>query len=193
MSVESGITLIDGLKMTLLIATLALPMAVIAGSILLFGINSKIKWVSIPLNVIVELIYGIPLIAILVAVYYGFPIFTNNVTSIIILSFAGMADFALFGRGLIRQRRLELNFSLFIRVIIIEIIEIWSRLIKYTAILSIIGVAELFRTAKVLASSSGDMLIYFEPIAIYVLIHMLCRGIGFILTENLLSPHNDLS
>lgn len=179
---EMNLELVHGLGVALKIASAALALSVLPGTLLYFALKSNIVALQVLAKGFTEIIEGIPLIVQLFVVYYIIgggllPIFrlTSSAVAIIVLSLIGMSKIAKNANTLSKIINIDLTSSSHIKILLVIIVREWGRLVNYTSLLSIIGLNELTRSAKLISNASYDFSAYIYIIMIYLGIHFLIK------------------
>jgi polar amino acid transport system permease protein len=188
--------ILKGLIVTLLISLISLGISAIPGYLIYLGKQSKINIIDCLCTAYIEVFEGIPIIVQLFFVYYALPlilprfVFSPYTASIIVLTLNAIANIA--GFSISQAENLESrkcsNFS--IKIAVLSAILVLRRLIKYTSLLSILGLTELFRSANTIMTSTSNTYIIFIAIGIYlalsIVIKIVYKGVkGLFFNEGL--------
>jgi His/Glu/Gln/Arg/opine family amino acid ABC transporter permease subunit len=151
---------LHGLAVTLFISVITLLIAVIPGTLLFWGEKSKSKVLFSLATAYIEIFEGIPLLVQLFFFYYALPVINRNfsfsamTTAIFILTVNAAAHIASLANTESKIIRNPLEFAGYIKVVLLSSILEFGRIIKYTALLSTLGMTELLRSTFSIMNSS---------------------------------------
>jgi len=176
--------LLSGIKATLLVTVAALAVGLIIGLVVALGRMSRRRWVYAPATVYIEVFRNTPALVQLIWVYYCLPILTGinmnaPVSCTLALAVNGAAYIAEIIRGGIQgvdrgqveaARTLGMSYAQTMRKIVLP--QAFRRMIppfvnesvsvlKFSSLVSVLGVADLTYQAQVLSTTT------FRPIEIF--------------------------
>ncbi|PKM94883.1 MAG: hypothetical protein CVU84_08130 [Firmicutes bacterium HGW-Firmicutes-1] len=182
-----------GLKVSIGIAFISLLIGLIPGALLFWGKTCKISIMNALATGIIELIKGVPILLLLSFFYFGgYNLnMSGNLSAIVVasvvLALIAMSEIASKGHVLAQILNIELNFRNSVKILFVTIVRESGRLINYTSLLSIIGINELLRTAKVISTSEHNSQVFIWAIGIYLCIHIIIKVIYSGLVKGLFS------
>lgn len=165
-----------GILITLLISFISLSISVIPGYLAYMGKKSKVRILNLICTAYIELFEGIPIIVQLFFVFYALPLiapiltFSSYATAIIVLTLNAIANMAGFVKSQVEDVKGQESSNINIKFAILSALLVLRRIIKYTSLLSILGLTELFRSANTIMSSTSNIYIIFIAIGIYLLL-----------------------
>ena len=193
--------LLSGIQMTLLVTVAALTGSLVLGLIVALGRMSKRRWIQIPAATYIEVFRNTPVLILLMWVYYCLPILTGldmsaAPSATLALGMNGAAYVAEIIRGGIQSidkgqieaaRTIGLSYGQTMRKIVLP--QAFRRMIppfvnesvsilKYSSLVSVLGVADLTYQAQVLSTTT------FRPIEIFTFIAVvyfgLCTALSYV-------------
>jgi len=193
--------LLSGIQMTLLVTVAALTGSLVLGLIVALGRMSKRRWIQIPAATYIEVFRNTPVLILLMWVYYCLPILTGldmsaAPSATLALGMNGAAYVAEIIRGGIQSidkgqieaaRTIGLSYGHTMRKIVLP--QAFRRMIppfvnesvsilKYSSLVSVLGVADLTYQAQVLSTTT------FRPIEIFTFIAVvyfgLCTALSYV-------------
>jgi polar amino acid transport system permease protein len=185
--------LLSGLGYTVLYTLITVTLGLIIGSILALARLSSSRWLSWPAGAALEVLRGVPLLVLLIWMYYAFPLLsgisiTAPVACVVALSLYGAAYYGEIVRGGIVSidvgqmdagRSLGMTYAERMRRIILP--QAFRRMVpplmnqsiimlKNTSLASVITVAELTYQAQTLSSQSYRSLEVYTAVAVLYLL-----------------------
>lgn len=172
--------IMSGLGSTLLISIISLAIGGILGSFLFVGRKSRIGVIRILCTGYIELFEGIPVLAQLFFVYYVMPLMCSiniqpETAAVVVLALNAIAGIASISKSFTDIRGYCFEASYILKVITLSLIKVFGKLIKYTTLLSIIGMEELLRTSTYIMSLDGKYIFIIVSIAIYLVLHIILK------------------
>ncbi len=203
MSLDSAdsILMLRGLGLTALLTLLGTLVALVLAVPLAIGLRSGKLWVSVPVRFYVEVMRGSPLILLLFLLYYGGPQIGLHLSALV----AGLAGLGLFGAGAFAEilragldavpkgdveaaRMLGIGrVQIFVRIQVPQatrtvIPPIFGQsiiLVKESAVLSVITIAELTKAANELATLTFSVQPFLVAALLYWALVELVAQMGF--------------
>ena len=193
--------LLSGVVLTLYVTAAALAIGVVAGLIVGIARVSRRKWLNRPALGYVEVFRNTPALVQLIWVYYCLPLFTGvnlsaTVSCIVALALNGSAYLAEIFRGGIQgvdrgqveaARALGISYAKTMRKIVLPqafrrmippMVNETVALLKFSSLVSILGVADLTYQAQVLSTTTFRPLEIFTGIA--VVYFALCTSLSYV-------------
>ena len=193
--------LLSGIELTLLVTAAALSSGLVLGLVIALGRMSKRRWIQVPAIAYIELFRNTPALIQLMWVYYCLPILTGlemsaATSATLALAVNGAAYMAEIIRGGIQgvdrgqveaARTLGMSYAQTMRKIVLP--QAFRRMIppfvnesvsilKFSSLVSVLGVADLTYQATVLSTTS------FRPIEIFTFIALvylvLCSTLAYL-------------
>src|SRR5438105_4662332 len=193
--------LLSGIELTLLVTAAALSSGLVLGLVIALGRMSKRRWIQVPAIAYIELFRNTPALIQLMWVYYCLPILTGlemsaATSATLALAVNGAAYMAEIIRGGIQgvdrgqveaARTLGMSYAQTMRKIVLP--QAFRRMIppfvnesvsilKFSSLVSVLGVADLTYQATVLSTT------IFRPIAIFTFIALvylvLCSTLAYL-------------
>jgi len=192
--------LLEGLKITMVIALFSMFFALILGIVLGVARMSKFWFFRIPARVYISFMRGTPLLVFIFILYYGIPVLGIEFKSAIIAGIVGISlNFAAYNAEVVRSAimsvprgqweaaaSLQMNYIQTLRKIIIPqatrialppTFNIFMDVVKGTSLASVITVQELLYSSRLVAGRTYDsMTMYITAALIYWAV---CIVIGY--------------
>lgn len=192
--------LIEGLKITMIIALFSMFFALILGVLIGIMSMSKSLFLRIPAKIYISFMRGTPLLVFLFILYYGIPVLGVEFKSPIVAAIVGMSlNFAAYNAEVIRSAimsvprgqweasaSLQMGYIQTLRRIVIPqatrialppTFNIFMDIIKGTSLASIITVHELLYSSRLVAGRTFDsMTMYITAALIYWIV---CIILGY--------------
>ncbi len=172
--------IMKGLGTTLWISLVSLFIGGILGSVLFLGRKSDKKLIRFVCIGYIELFEGIPLIAQLFFFYFVLPtisilVLDGITTAIILLSLNAVANIASISKSFTDLSGYKLEVFYIAKVIFLSMVKEFGVLIKYSSLLSIIGVVDLFKSVNQLMNAKADITYFFIAVAIYLVLSIITK------------------
>ncbi len=172
--------IMKGLGTTLWISLVSLFIGGILGSVLFLGRKSDKKLIRFVCIGYIELFEGIPLIAQLFFFYFVLPtisilVLDGITTAIILLSLNAVANIASISKSFTDLSGYKLEVFYIAKVIFLSMVKEFGVLIKYSSLLSIIGVADIFKSVNHLMNAKADITYFFIAVAIYLVLSIITK------------------
>ncbi|MCZ0704418.1 cystine transport system permease protein [Natronobacillus azotifigens] len=192
--------LLEGLKITMIIAFFSMFFALILGILIGIMSMSKLLFLRMPAKIYISFMRGTPLLVFLFILYYGIPVLGVEFRSPIVAAIVGMSmNFAAYNAEVIRSAimsvprgqweasaSLQMGYIQTLRRIIIPqatrialppTFNIFMDIIKGTSLASIITVQELLYSSRLVAGRTFDsMTMYITAAIIYWIV---CIILGY--------------
>lgn len=175
--------LLNGLGTTLFVSLISLLICIVPGTILFLGKRSKIIILRLISTVYTEFFEGIPVLAQLFFVYYCLPLVSRSLTlpqvftAIIVLSLNGAANIASFSKLYLKSEEKTIDVIHILKIISLTIVKVFGELIKYSSLLSIIGMKDLLRVANTATSATSDITAVLIAIFIYLILNFVFKSL----------------
>jgi octopine/nopaline transport system permease protein len=161
--------------------TIAVGVASMIFGLIIGTICGLIKWravfgLSQMVDLYTSVIRGVPELLIIYLLFFGSVEFVTKIATALAL---GLPSRRIFAR-IIAPQMLRIAFP--------GINNVWQTTIKDTALVSVVGLQELMRTAFIGAGSTHNPLIFYSIAALVYLMITLTSQVGFNRVETLLSP-----
>lgn len=186
--------ILSGLFTTLMLSLISLLIAVIPGTILYLGRISKNGIVKALCSAYIHLFDGIPLLVQIAFIYYALPLISRALTfpalatGIIILSLNAVADMAVLMESFKRNRNIGSQESQDIFIVFklqaLAALKEFAELIKYSTLLSIIAIKELYRAANVASNSMGTVTPIVTAVIIYLVLNIAIKSLTKMLDKS---------
>jgi His/Glu/Gln/Arg/opine family amino acid ABC transporter permease subunit len=192
--------LFKGLRKTLWLSTLAMALALVGGLPVALARMSRIKPLSWLASIYINVIRGIPLLILIIYVYFGlsiwlgvnFSAFTAGIISLTVLHTAWMAEIYRAGLQAVPKGQREAAASLgmgrtraffsitlpqAIRLVIPTAGNDFVGMVKDTSLVGIIGIFELYRTGQRLVSET------FLPFEVWTIVAAMYVAVVFVIDQ----------
>lgn len=172
--------ILNGLLITLGLSLISLLIGIFPGFAIIKGMKSKVKFIKILCLVYMHIFDGIPLLVQIFFFYYGLPMlapalaFSQIPTAIIILSLnAG----TLISMSYKTYTEKDTGFSNteYIKLVILSSGKAFAELIKYTTLLSLIGLTDFFRAVNTVSQTISSYSLFIYGIIVYLALNIIIK------------------
>lgn len=164
--------LFQGILLSMGLTTVSFVIAVVVGGLLVAGLYQNRAWCVQLSNIITETIYAVPVIIIFALVFYSGIRLPSLWQAILALAIVGSAETVYQTRWTTYKVDVPASLGNLTKIILIASPRIWSRLLNYSALFYILGVKDMFRTAKIIMANENSIFPFFIIVAVYVSIHV---------------------
>lgn len=179
----SGImpAILNGLFVTLTISLFSLVIAVVPGSLLFMGKNSKSPLLKLPCNAYIYLFDGVPLLLQIFFFYYALPMafrplaFPGYATGVLILSLNAIALLAVQMDFYTLKSKENPGRPGILKLLVLSALYVFAELLKYSTLLSLIGLTELLRISGQISNRLANASAYLIAIGIFLVLNTVLK------------------
>ncbi len=182
--------IMEGLGTTLWISLTSLLIGGILGTFLFIGRKSHITAIRLICIGYIEFFEGIPIIVQLFFFYFVLPtisllIWNGITTAIIVLSINAVANIASISKSFTDLSGYKLEAPYIIKVISLSMVKEFGVLIKYSSLLLIIGVVDIYNSVNNLMKATGTINYFYIAIPIYLALSIITKIIYNLMLKRL--------